>query len=103
MIFVLATGEQHSVREFVELSFKELNINIDWEGSKENEIGVNAKTGKPIVKVNPKYYRPTEVETLLGDSSKAEKILGWAQKTPFSELVKKMVLSDWEKVKNRGY
>ena len=101
--FVLATGEQHSVREFVELSFKELDIHIDWQGDRENEIGVDQTTGKTIVGINSKYYRPTEVETLLGDASKAKEVLGWEVKTPFSELVKMMVQSDWEKVKKRGY
>ena len=101
--FVLATGEQHSVREFVELSFKELDIHIDWQGDRENEIGVDQTTGKTIVGINSKYYRPTEVDTLLGDATKAKEILGWEAKTPFSELVKMMVQSDWEKVKKRGY
>ena len=101
--FVLATGEQHSVREFVELSFKELDIHIDWQGDRENEIGVDQTTGKTIVGINSKYYRPTEVETLLGDASKAKEVLGWEAKMPFSELVKMMVQSDWEKVKKRGY
>jgi GDPmannose 4,6-dehydratase len=101
--FVLATGEQHSVREFVELSFKELDIHIDWQGDRENEIGVDQVTGKTIIGINPKYYRPTEVETLLGDATKAKEQLGWEAKTPFSELVKIMVHSDWEKVKKKGY
>ena len=101
--FVLASGEQHTVREFVELSFKELGISIDWEGERENEIGIDNATGKTIVSINSKYYRPTEVDTLLGDATKAKDILGWQATTPFSELVKKMVLSDWEKVKKRGY
>jgi len=101
--FVLATGEQHSVREFVECSFKELGIVIDWKGKNENEVGINTETGKTIIEVDPKYYRPTEVETLLGDPSKAKEILGWEAKTPFVELVKNMVQSDWKKVKKRGY
>ena len=101
--FVLATGEQHSVREFVELSFKELDIHIDWQGDRENEIGVDQVTGKTIIGINPKYYRPTEVETLLGDATKAKEQLGWEATTPFTELVKMMVQSDWEKVKKRGY
>ena len=101
--FVLATGEQHSVREFVELSFKELEITIEWKGANENEIGNNKDTGKTIIEVDTKYYRPTEVETLLGDATKAKEILGWEAKTPFPELVKMIVHSDWEKVKKRGY
>jgi len=99
----LATGEQHSVREFVELSFKELEITIEWKGANENEIGNNKDTGKTIIEVDTKYYRPTEVETLLGDATKAKEILGWEAKTPFPELVKMIVHSDWEKVKKRGY
>ena len=101
--FILATGEQHSVREFVECSFKELDIHIDWQGEGEHEIGINQVTGETIVGIDPKYYRPTEVETLLGDATKAKEILGWEAKTPFTELVKKMVHYDWEKVKKRGY
>ena len=101
--FVLATGEQHSVREFVELSFKELDISIDWKGEKQNEVGVDNATGKTIIAVDSKYYRPTEVETLLGDATKAKEQLGWEAKTSFIDLVKKMVISDWGKVKRRGF
>jgi GDPmannose 4,6-dehydratase len=101
--FILATGEQHSVREFIELSFKELDIHIEWKGERENEVGMDRATGKTIIGVNPKYYRLTEVETLLGDATKAKEQLGWEAKTPFRELVKKMVHSDWAKVKKRGY
>ena len=101
--FVLATGEQHSVREFVECSFKELDIHIDWQGEEENETGIDGATGETIVGINPKYYRPTEVDTLLGDATKAKEQLGWEATTPFTELVKKMIHSDWEKVKRRGY
>ena len=101
--FILATGEQHSVREFVELSFKELDIHIDWQGIGEDEVGIDRETGKKIVEINPNYYRPTEVETLLGDPSKAKDVLGWEAKMPFVNLVKKMTISDWEKVKKRGY
>jgi GDPmannose 4,6-dehydratase len=101
--FVLATGEQHSVKEFVELSFKELGVSIDWKGEKQDEVGINNATGKTIVEVDPKYYRPTEVETLLGDATKAKEQLGWEAKTSFVDLVKKMTISDWEKVKRRGF
>ena len=101
--FILATAKQHSVREFVECSFKELGIYIDWEGEGENEVGIDRDTGKIIIEINSKYYRPTEVETLLGDPSKAKDLLGWEAKTPFADLVKKMVQSDWRKVKKRGY
>jgi len=101
--FVLATGKQHSVKEFVELSFKELDIQISWQGEGESEVGINTNTGKEIVGIDTKYYRPTEVDTLLGDATKAKEILGWEAKTPLSELVKKMVHSDWKKVQKRGY
>ena len=101
--FVLATGEQHSVREFTEISFNELDIQIDWQGEGENEVGMDGATGKTIVGINPKYYRPTEVDTLLGDATKAKVQLGWEATTPFTELVKKMTHSDWEKVKRKGY
>ncbi len=101
--FVLATGEQHSVREFVECSFKELDIHIEWQGKNENEVGIDKASRKTIVGIDSKYYRPTEVETLLGDSSKAKKIFGWKPKTSFDELVRKMVHSDWSKVKKRGF
>ena len=97
--FVLATGEQHTVREFAELSFAELGININWEGENEKEIGVNSQTGDTIVNIDPRYYRPTEVDTLLGDSSKAKNILGWQVETSFNDLVKIMVRADYEKLK----
>lgn len=97
--FVLATGENHTVREFVDLAFKELNISIEWKGENENEIGIDTSTGKILVKVNPDYYRPTEVKTLLGDATKAKEILGWTPKTSFEELVKIMVKFDYERVK----
>ena len=101
--FVLATGEQHSVREFVEISFQELDITIDWKGKDQNEVGINTATGKTIIEVDSKYYRPTEVETLLGDPSKAKEILGWEPNTKFEDLVKLMVKADWEKVQKRGF
>jgi len=100
---LLATGKQHSVREFTELAFKELDIEIEWSGENENEYGINNKTGQTIVEVDPRYYRPAEVETLLGDPSKAKEKLGWEAKTPLKELVRIMVQADWEKVKKRGY
>ena len=101
--YVLATGENHTIREFTELSFKELDIEIDWQNSGVNEIGVDAKSGKKIIGKDKKYYRPTEVEQLLGDAYKAKNELGWEPKTSLEELVKIMVHSDWEKVKKRGY
>ncbi|MGB5948147.1 MAG: GDP-mannose 4,6-dehydratase [Parvibaculum sp.] len=92
--YVLATGETHSVREFVELAFAEVGRTIRWEGKDENEIGLDAKTGKVLVKVDPRYFRPTEVDLLLGDPRKAHQVLGWRHKTTFPELVAEMVASD---------
>lgn len=92
--FVIATGEQHSVREFVELAAKEIGINIYWEGKNESERGYNAETGECIVAVDPRYYRPAEVETLLGDPTNAKKKLGWTPTTSFYELVSEMMRED---------
>ena len=97
--FVLATNETHTVREFVETAFNEVDIKIDWQGSGIDEKGFDSKTGKLLVDVNPKYFRPAEVELLLGDPSKAERILNWKRKTNFNELVKMMVQADIEYVK----
>ena len=92
--FVIATGEQHSVREFIECTTKELDIKIIWKGSGVEEKGYDAVTGECIISIDPKYYRPTEVETLLGDASKARKKLGWVPKISFHELVREMVQED---------
>ena len=100
--YVMATGENHTIREFAELSFKELDINIEWWGSGIDEIGINAETEKQIIGIDKSYYRPTEVDQLLGDPTKAKEKLGWEAKTSFQELVKIMVHADWEKVKRRG-
>lgn len=99
--FVIATGETHSVREFIEACCKELGINIKWEGEGVNEVGINEESGEIIIKVNPKYFRPTEVDLLLGDPSKAREKLGWTATTKFEDLVKMMVRSDYEMV-SRG-
>ena len=101
--FVLATGQHHSVREFVDLSFKELGMELDWDGNGENEKGIEKKSGKIRIEIDPFYYRPTEVDELLGDSTKAKQVLGWEPKIKFNELVKLMVLADWKKVKRRGF
>jgi GDPmannose 4,6-dehydratase len=129
--FVLATGETHTVREFVELTFKEIGIDLEWVGKNEAEKGIiskidssktekllsikdksaqyrytfgkNIKKGDTLIAIDPNYYRPTEVELLIGDSSKAQKLLGWKAKTKFSDLVKLMVKSDLEKIFARGY
>ena len=101
--YVMATGENHTIREFAELAFQELDIAIEWQGKGKNESGIDVKTGKKIIRIDEKYYRPTEVNQLLGDASKAKNELGWEPKTSFEELVKLMVHADWEKVKKRGY
>ena len=101
--FVIATGEMHSVREFVELAFKYVGIEIDWTGEDIEEKGINQKTGEVIVEIDPKYFRPAEVKQLLGDPTKARTLLGWnPTKTSFEELVKKMVRSDMEKVSSES-
>jgi GDPmannose 4,6-dehydratase len=92
--FVIATGEQHSVREFVTLAGSKMGMRIEWEGSGVAERGVNTVTGKVIVKVDGRYFRPTEVETLLGDPSKARDELGWRAHTSFDELVGEMAEAD---------
>ena len=101
--FVMATGETHTVREFTELTFKELGIELEWKGKNEDEKGIDKATGKVIVEVDKKYFRPTEVDLLIGDASKAKAKLGWQPEVKFEELVKMMVESDYEKIKYRGY
>jgi GDPmannose 4,6-dehydratase len=100
--YILATGETHSVREFIEESFAVFNEEILWEGKKENEFGVLKSTGKTVVNVNPRFYRPTEVELLIGSPSKAKEKLGWSPKVKFNELVRIMVESDYKKIKERN-
>lgn len=93
--FVVATGQAHSVREFCTLAFKYAGIELKWEGEGVNEKGIDVKTGKVLVEVDEKYFRPAEVEQLLGDASKAQRLLGWnPRKTSFEDLVKIMVESD---------
>lgn len=99
--FVLATGETHTVREFVELTFKELGIEIEWQGSGVDEKGIDKATGKVLVEIDPRYFRPTEVDLLLGDASKAEREIGWKPKTKFYELVSMMTKADLELMQNR--
>lgn len=129
--FVLATSETRTVREFTELSFREIGIELEWKGKNEFEKGVvknidwdkaaklldvnkkssqyrftfskELKKGDKVVVVDPNYYRPTEVDLLIGDPSKAQKLLGWKAKTKFSDLVKLMIRSDMEKIFTRGY
>ena len=98
--FVIATGEYHTVREFTDLAFKEVGIVLHWEGEGVNEKGIDMVTGKVLVEVDPKYFRPSEVEQLLGDPTKARTLLGWnPRKTSFEELVKIMVTHDMKFVK----
>lgn len=92
--FVIATGEQHSVREFVTLAAKEIGIEVRWEGHGVEERGYDVATGACIVEVDPRYFRPAEVETLLGDASKAKEKLGWEPTTTFMELVREMAVED---------
>ena len=100
--YVLATGETHAVREFIELAFAETGRKIAWRGKGVEEEGVDDKTGDVLVKIDPRYFRPTEVELLLGDPSKARKALGWKHEISFPELVKEMVASDLKKVAVEG-
>lgn len=107
--FVIATGVQHSVKEFVEIAASEIGINIGWSGEGVGERGIDLATGKCIVSVDSRYFRPSEVETLLGDSSKARNRLGWVPTTAFRDLVKEMIIEDLklaqrdELVKNHGF
>jgi len=94
--YVIATGETHSVREFVEKAFAVININIVWSGSGLDEVGKDSATGKVYVRVDPRYFRPTEVDLLLGNPAKAKKLLGWVPATAFDALVKEMVEKDIE-------
>ena len=98
--FVAASGTSHSIREFVELAFEAVDMNIVWEGEGLEEVGIIKESGKVVVSVDEKYFRPAEVEFLLGDASKAENILGWKAKTSLKELVNLMVDYD---LKNDSY
>ena len=98
--FVIATGKQYSVRDFVNISARYLGINIKWVGKGINEKGIDKKTGKTIVKVGKRYFRPTEVDTLLGDARKAKRVLKWKPKITFNQMVKEMIESDYNDQKN---
>jgi GDPmannose 4,6-dehydratase len=95
--FVIATGKQYSVRDFINLAAKQLDMKIEWNGKDLNEVGLFE--GKDIIKVDPRYFRPTEVETLLGDASKAKDKLGWSPKISFEQLVKEMIDKDLKAAK----
>jgi GDPmannose 4,6-dehydratase len=94
--FVIATGVQHSVRDFVVAAARELDIEVEWSGQGRDEVGVDRKTGKVIVRIDPRYFRPTEVDSLLGDAKRAREKLGWQPRTSFAELVAEMVKADLE-------
>ncbi len=98
--WVLATGETHTVREFIELSFAEVGRTLEWRGSGVDEIGVDRASGETLVAIDPRYFRPAEVDLLLGNPAKAREKLGWSHKTSFLELVREMVAADLELVKN---
>ena len=107
--YVIATGEQHSVREFIEVAAGNLDMDIEWQGSGVDEIGIDRNTGEQVIAVDPRYFRPTEVESLLGDPSKAKKVLGWSAKTTFADLASEMTTADHAEakrdalVKDAGY
>ena len=101
--FVLATGKTHTVREFADLAFGILDMPLEWEGTGPAERGIDRKTGRTLVEVDPRYYRPTEVEILVGNATKARERLGWAPTTVFEDLVAMMAKADFERVTKRGY
>ncbi len=100
--YVLATGGTHAVREFVELAFSEIGREIEWHGEGVDEVGIDKATGVELVAIDPRYFRPTEVDLLLGDPSKAKRVLGWEHSTPFAQLVKEMVQADLELLRKDG-
>ena len=100
--YVLATNETHTVREFAQLAFARLGMDIEWSGKAENERGICRQTGKTVIEISPRYYRPTEVDFLLGDPAKAKKELGWAPKTTFAKLVEIMTDADFELAKKEA-
>ena len=99
---VIATGETHSVREFTEAACEELDIDLQWQGEGVDEVGIDTKTGKTIISINPRYFRPTEVDLLLGDPTKAKETIGWEAEIKFAELAKLMTKADYELLKNGG-
>jgi GDPmannose 4,6-dehydratase len=105
--YVLATGEMHSVREFITCSFAHVGRKIEWQGQGVDEVGVDASSGEILIKIDPRYFRPTEVELLLGDPSKAQRVLGWKHTVTFPELVTDMMSADLklvaEEARVRGF
>jgi len=100
--YVIATGKAHSVRKFVEIACKALDIDLRWQGKDLEEVGIDQDTGKTIIEIDPRYFRPAEVDLLVGNPSKAKRELGWKAKTKFNELVKLMVEKDLKLLKNKG-
>lgn len=100
--YVLATGETHSVREFVDLAFRCVGRAIDWRGHGVDEVGVDQDSGRTVIRVDARYFRPTEVDCLLGDASKARRVLGWRHRTSFPDLVREMVDSDRQLLMREG-
>ena len=98
--YVVATNETRTVREFAERAFAHVGMDITWEGEGVDEVGIDKNSGKTVVKVNPKFFRPAEVELLIGDPTKAETELGWTREISFDELVRRMVENDLKIVKN---
>ena len=98
--YVIATGETHPIRDFVEEAGRVAGFDIKWQGENENEVGIDQNSGKVVVKVNPKFFRPAEVELLIGDPSKAEKVLGWKRKVDYKGLCRMMMEKDLERAKN---
>ncbi len=94
--YVIATGKQYSVRQFIEMACSEVGIDIDWRGQGVDEVGIDRASGKEIIAVDPRYFRPTEVDTLLGDPSKAKRVLGWEATTTIEELVREMIATDYD-------
>ena len=101
--FVLATGKTNTIREFCKLSFQELGINIEWKGKGKNEIGLDASSGKKIIFIDPNYYRPTEVDLLVGDANKAKKLLSWDPQYNLNSLIKEMISSDFKALKTQYF
>lgn len=99
--FVIATGEMHTVREFVEQSFAHLDVQLTWQGTGVEEVGINKHTGDVIIRIDPRYFRPTEVGHLMGDSTKAKQQLGWEPTVKFDELVRIMTEADWDSLQNQ--
>jgi len=96
--YVLATNETHTVREFAEIAFRELGMDIEWSGHGKDEKGTDRKTGRVLIEVDPEYFRPTEVDLLIGDYTKAKMMLGWEPAVTFRDLIRIMVEADWKRV-----